>query len=701
MSAMIVLTIGPVQSYISQARRTQDLWQGSRILSYLASAGVYFALHQQAKGLAEVIYPSIEPPLTDNIPNRMVVRWLGDENGAKLCAKEMEKAIRDAWRSLSANTMRYFTKSLEPNELESVLRIWQGQEDTWLECYWIVSPETSALYSENMRNANDAIGARKLLRNFPQIDEGGRKCSITGEHEALHVTGDYVGFWNDRKAEQCNLALLGNHERLSAISVIKRFAHEEAADNSELQFPNRFPSTSSIASAPFRYGVLQALDRHDIDTTKLRQKLKEFIQVLLKLFNKSAYLFFKRDGQYNPEYFGLIGKVISKPTLEDELVQQFRSIDGDFLFEDTLISKTIEEYSGEKPTRQQMSGVQQALSELLKAVDALNISRPQPYFVILSMDGDHMGKTLGGLDKGQHKLFSERLANFARHDVTRIVEEEHLGRVVYAGGDDVLALLPVQDALQVAEKLRSEFEKVVAAIGIKNHKGNPVTASTGLAYVHHTHNLQAAVRAANDAQKIAKNNYGRKALGVEFLRRSGEPRSMGQKWQINDTTLFIQVDALTKAFADGLSRNLPYDLTQIAYSMTDINVPYAARVGELRRILKRRLNEAKKDSIDPLSKSIWQLINEPEEALIHELLEKAKGEREYFVQYLHNLEGKAEGEFILLIHALLRVEDDRVDKYYGKILSLIVEYLRQRWQNAQCWLELARFITQTTEAEGN
>ena len=101
-----------------------------------------------------------------------------------------------------------------------------------MECYWIVVPEDpQKSYGVNMQHASDALGARKLLRNFPQIHEGGRKCSITGEHEALHGDSDYVSFWNARREDQRNLALLGKHERLSAISTIKRFAHEVAAGN--------------------------------------------------------------------------------------------------------------------------------------------------------------------------------------------------------------------------------------------------------------------------------------------------------------------------------------------------------------------------------------------------------------------------------------------------------------------------------------
>ncbi|MBZ0275575.1 MAG: type III-B CRISPR-associated protein Cas10/Cmr2 [Anaerolineae bacterium] len=636
MSAIIILTIGPVQGYISQARRTQDLWQGSRILSYLASQGVH---HAAAQPEAEVIYPYIQSGETDNIPNRIVVRWNGTDQGARNCAAGMEKAIRGAWLKLSENTRDFvLTGELARTGAGT---IWEEQESTWLECYWVVAPENPDSYSNTMHQANNLLGARKMLRNFPQIRERDRKCSITGEHGVL---GDEQ-FWKTVRGRQRNLAILSEHERLSAISTIKRFAHERRADNTHLQFAKRFPSTSSIAAAPFKYDVLRALDGQlGGDTAKrdsLRRTLKDFIQALLGLFQKPADLFFSDGGDPNPEYFGLIENTISQNTLKQELIQQFRSIDGDFLFEDTLISKTIEEYSGNPPEKRQMAAVLQSFSALLKAATALNIPKPQPYLVILSMDGDHMGKTLGDLgDKQQHSSFSRTLAAFARNDVKRIVEEQYIGRVVYAGGDDVLALLPVRGALQVAEELRKRFSEVIddAQIMNCNKEAIHLTVSTGLACIHHTHNLQDAVHAASHAQKNAKNQYGRDAVAVEFLRRSGEPRSMGHKWQVNSVPTLELVSALVDSFSDELARSLPYDVAQIAYSMTGGSVPAAAVQNELYRVLNRRLDipdhKQRKTRAEELANLITELVHSPG--------------------------GNTE----------------------------------RAWQNAQHWLELARFIAQ-------
>ncbi len=317
--------------------------------------------------------------------------------------------------------------------------------------------------------------------------------------------------------------------------------------------------------------------------------------------------------QLNPEHFPYIEMRLGVSLADGDIALEFLSIDGDYLFEDTLIAKTIAEYSGRglasdaerRIFKQQVAAARQALVELTGAAAALDMARPQPYLVILSMDGDHMGDVLSSLlDAEQHHNFSLALSDFAREDVHHIIEDEHLGRVVYAGGDDVLALLPIRDALQVAEELRRRFTALIDERKILDIKKSPisVTVSTGLAYVHYTHDLQDAVRAANDAQKhIAKKRYGRNAISVKFLRRSGEPRNMGHKWDVGGQPLVDHVLTVKDAFADGtLSRNLPYDLAQADYSLRGGIVPEEACLAEISRLLKRRVAEDKQDQVPGL-----------------------------------------------------------------------------------------------------
>jgi hypothetical protein len=47
--------------------------------------------------------------------------------------------------------------------------------------------------------------------------------------------------------------------------------------------------------------------------------------------------------------------------------------------------------------------------------------------------------------------------DFALHAVPEVIESEHAGRVIYAGGDDVLAILPVAHLIPVMQRLRQVY----------------------------------------------------------------------------------------------------------------------------------------------------------------------------------------------------------------------------------------------------
>ena len=69
---LFLFTIGPVQSFIAQARKTQDLYAGSRILSDL----IEFAL--QKVGEEHIIYPAKTVP---SKPNRFIAKVpISDKN---------------------------------------------------------------------------------------------------------------------------------------------------------------------------------------------------------------------------------------------------------------------------------------------------------------------------------------------------------------------------------------------------------------------------------------------------------------------------------------------------------------------------------------------------------------------------------------------------------------------------------------------
>lgn len=75
---IFILSIGPVQSFIAQARKTQDLYAGSQILSQLVEAGINAIPELDRE--KELIFPYLNDNITTkSLPNRFVAIVNNDE----------------------------------------------------------------------------------------------------------------------------------------------------------------------------------------------------------------------------------------------------------------------------------------------------------------------------------------------------------------------------------------------------------------------------------------------------------------------------------------------------------------------------------------------------------------------------------------------------------------------------------------------
>ncbi|MCP4109558.1 MAG: hypothetical protein GY749_29230, partial [Desulfobacteraceae bacterium] len=84
---LFLFTIGPVQSFILQARKTQDLHAGSEILSALIDEAMKACKNMAA---TEFIYPS---PGIESKPNRFIAAI--DSEKPDDCGKAAENAVRE------------------------------------------------------------------------------------------------------------------------------------------------------------------------------------------------------------------------------------------------------------------------------------------------------------------------------------------------------------------------------------------------------------------------------------------------------------------------------------------------------------------------------------------------------------------------------------------------------------------------------
>jgi len=461
--------------------------------------------------------------------------------------------------------------------------VWERQVEAWLETYWVVWPWDGADYGVAYRRAGLALDARKRVRPYPTEPERGEKCTLCGVRQALHGKRDndreaIRGFWRGVAAHHnVTSAELRDGERLCAICTIKRFADKaQVIVNGHPLDTDRFPSTSSIAAATFKEALLE----HWADLGEL---VKAHVDVL-DMLNQPGDKYRIRLKTPDP-FLYLKGKPGA-----DRLLRY----DGDFFYRETLTPDRLKEILGRDPDETTRREALDTLGNLLDtAADSpYCISPPHTYLAALALDGDRMGKLLSECTHpDQHKAASRALAAFAGERAGAIVEERHPGRLVYAGGDDVLALLPVGHALAVADELRQALSEELKRAGYPGR-----TASAGIAIVHHAQPLEGALRAARDAEHRAKDKkrYGRNALAVDVLRRSGEPQQVGMKWSYDilggsfqALEPFMEVQ---KAIEDNdLSSKLAYEVYHeapvFAGEDVDYRLPPQARKGRVKTAL--------------------------------------------------------------------------------------------------------------------
>ena len=148
---------------------------------------------------------------------------------------------------------------------------------------------------------------------------------------------------------------------------------------------------------------------------------------------------------------------------------------------------------------------------------------------MLLADGDKMGKALeilapSGIQK--HKHISQALEVFTQQ--CRDIVDNCGGSLIYAGGDDVLALLPLHTAFDCAQKLQESFLTAVkTCFSVEQQQFCP-TLSVGVAICHHLQPMSETRELAKKAEKLAK--IQRNSLGVVFAKRSGSAIEITERW---------------------------------------------------------------------------------------------------------------------------------------------------------------------------
>ena len=617
--AFLSFSLGPVQSFIEASRSVRDLWSGSAILSWLLFEALTPVV--DTIGPTALIYPSLRGnPLMDvwlrktlgidvgtvpdrhsrispSLPNRFIAMVPRGPEGATAftLAVDCEEAVRDAWSALAESVRNRLDRHLNPLCADWD-RLWESQisdffeirtstvpdrdvsdeslasligggtfEEVWPDAAAIRSLAGSLPPGNGPSSGGNAVGgwqARmeysvrlmdgvRTVRHVPTAsapyDDSGRvpaKCSLFGSWEQMGPADfrESNRFWK-QACERVNLngVRIRSGERLCAISLARRFAaparlaREFGLDPDAL----RFPDTATVAAREW-------LQRAGIDPARVRA--------------------------------------------------EHRTWNGRWLHD-------ADDEDTPTPPPEVDSWIRDAMGKH---------GAPSAYYAILMMDGDDIGGWLsGGADRtprireilhpdvvsyfreaggsaaepalearrpvgpGLHASISAALGDFASGSAEQCVADHH-GTLIYSGGDDLLALLPIASVVRCADALREAFQG--STHGSLGGMGRRATLSAGIAFVHHLEDLRFALQAAREAESQAK-EAGKDLICFKVVRRSGEHATATLPWPL--AGWFAD---LTHLFAKGATDRWAYRLRAELPVLSGVGTPEEMVPAEIRRL---------------------------------------------------------------------------------------------------------------------
>jgi CRISPR-associated protein Cmr2 len=455
---------------------------------------------------------------------------------------------------------------LGPDEMPGFLGepAWQvlRQETQWHDGTSFFVPNPGVLYPAVYDLAERVLAAAKSVRPFAQTRQRGWRCSLTGETEWLTTDAEQlVSSYRQRtdtlwaKIARKRPAWAKPGEHLGALPAIKRLwptlFTEEVCKTLEVDLQRFVVSTHSMALA------------HQLDQ------------------------WLERGGPVGRDWAKAIETHRPEPAvLPPRLVRRHRAAGHKMVADAKRLPGLLEaaqESDDPDEARRLEALVRETLSE-----GRGEEARIERYYALLMMDGDRMGAWLSGgddfaisyresfhpkvrrgfeeraggepllqrygkqrraLSPSRHMAISGALNDFALSVVRHVVEREHLGRVIYAGGDDVLAMLPVSDLLSAMQRLRDAYSGRAPtdrkdddrALRLGNGfawldgrllrmMGERATASCGAVIAHHQAPLGTVLRELRQAESAAKTQGGRDAFRLALIKRSGGIRHLTAAW---------------------------------------------------------------------------------------------------------------------------------------------------------------------------
>lgn len=502
---ILIISLGPIQDFIAAARRCRDLWYGSWLLSDLSKAaalGVAIRIGQQ-----HLVFPSPETHLHEtvegkdetSVANKIVV-LVPDGVDPNVVAEAAEKNMRERLASRAQAVFEAIEDGQKAfGQKRSLQREMAEQQiEDLIEFLWVAAPIKEDGYGAARERAESLVAQRKRTMLWGRVPwsplPGVPKSSLDGQRESV-IREDLFVFVKDKPEYEGRLRRVygvKKNERLCGVGLLKRLGKRKKGDKD-----HQFLSTPHLATGP----LLQRMEKEANERADaLRLAWNQYLE---KLQNYGAVL--------------------------EETAAKPHSVLGHYdgmLLIDTRLEEWFE-HQTEGDRKKSVIAAREALCTFYRET---KLPPPRPYFAVLLADGDKMGNSIKHCkDVHRHRDLSLQLDKFAQHART-VVEDNHKGELIYSGGDDVLAFVPLNRVIECARALASDF-----AEKLKDFKGDDdksPTLSVGVAICHFIEPMGHALELARKAEKRAK--IKRNSLAIFVDKRSGPPVEVVDEWTFKD-----------------------------------------------------------------------------------------------------------------------------------------------------------------------
>jgi len=341
---LFLFSISPVQSFISQARKTKDLYAGSFLLSEFTRRQIkkFLELEKNTK----IIFPN--DTTSESLPNRFVAKVTTESDDTiqklgKNLQKNFQKILDEEFDKLPAKIRQSTNRGIYLNQILNTF-----------ETYW-AAVKLEDNYKDAYLRLEKIHVATKNIKRFKQTNEKGRKCSLCGERNA-YFYGDYKlpAFIDKKFAKKISdsSSQFTKNEALCTVCAIKRFRKVSFPSIAEIALKGTL-SEKNIQKMPYDAELFydenlteKYLEKNNIPKEKLslKEKLSEIKETRDNIL-KSANL----KPSDLPKYYALImfdgdnmGKLLAGKYLKDRTqLEDFHKELSKALSENAKQAKTL------------------------------------------------------------------------------------------------------------------------------------------------------------------------------------------------------------------------------------------------------------------------------------------------------------------------------------------------------------------------